>query len=831
MKTFLLAASLLFLTGSAVAQSSEWRHIIQENKHLPFSEICLKIEDYFKQNAAHEKERSTEKEEEGSAYNKYQKWKYFNQFRLTEDGYLPTPKDVLEAFANEKSRLKVDRSAECDWSYIDQMDNDGGYWGIGRTTGVTFHPTDDQLFYVTSPGGGVWKTTDGGQTYTSSDDGLPYGACSNLVMDPTNTDVLYVVNGDPFSWWQSCTGVYKSTDGGITWLPTTLAFSLNQTVIQELKMSPTDPQILFAATTDGLYKTTDGGLNWGIARSGEYTSVAFKPNDGTTIYAAASNGTDQVFKSVDTGITWTQITTFNMGSNFIRLSTTQLDAERLLISCSDNTLYQTTDAGTTITQLGATPENEIVCYSPQDTNTLYCGYVVLYRSTDGGMSWNQITDWWNSGEYTEIHADFDEFAYSNNTNDIYFCNDGGLYKYDETNDQWSDLSNGLQIGQFYRIINAGNNDMVLLGGTQDNGGRKRAPNGDWINENGGDGMEVAMNPDDYYEYYTCYINGTGLERTSNGGGTRVNIYNNIPGNPVGQWVTPYDMDPQSAESLVAGYNRIYRTDNKGANWYELGINLANSNEGVVDIELSHYDVDVVYASYSDKFLKTTDSGQNWDNINLPGTQPITRITTDPTNDDHIWVTRGGYTAGTKVTRSIDGGETWTDYSEGLPNVPHNVIIFEPNSPGRLYVGNDFGVYFRDSLMEAWELYGNGLPITFVNDLDIAPTAQKLRAGTFGRGIWEADLCATSIAGVSEEGVAHTYAFIYPNPSKGEFALIQKTVHSLKDIQLTDLNGRKVPFTLNTLSGITTVKTTVPAGVYLLSYTANGTVYSEKLTVE
>lgn len=833
MKTLILLLTLSFLTHAAMAQSSskEWRQIVQQNYHLPFTEICALIEEHFRTHGEDQPEKFTEKEEEGSAYNKYQQWKYMNQFRLTEEGYLPSPKMVLEAFANEKAKQKVDRSADCEWSYIDQLENDGGYWGIGRTTCLTFHPTDDQFFYVCTPGGGIWKTTDGGQTYTSADDGLPYGATSNLVMDPTNVDVLYVVNGDPFSWWQSCTGVYKSTDGGATWLPTTLAFSLNQIVIQELKMSPTNPQVLLAATSDGLYRTTDGGLNWSVVRAGGYTSVAFRPNDGATVYAACSNGVDQVFKSVDTAATWTQMTNFTSSNNFIRLSTTHLDEDRLLMSHADNSLYQTTDAGATITQLGNTPENEIVSYSPLDTNILYAGYVVLYRSTDGGMTWNQITDWWNSGEYIEIHADFDEFAFSSNHDHIYFCNDGGVYKYDEPNDQWTDLSNGLKIGQFYRIINAGNNDMVVLGGTQDNGGRKRTPNGVWINENGGDGMEVAMNPDNYYEYYTCYINGTGLERTLNGGGTRTNIYQNIPGNPIGQWVTPYDMDPQSSSSLVAGYNRIYRTDNQGANWYEIGVNMVNINDGVVDIELSHYDVDVVYASYSDRIFKTTDSGQNWENINLPGTQPITRITTDPTNDDHIWVTRGGYTDGVKVTQSLDGGATWTDYSEGLPNVPHNVIIFEPNSPGRLYVGNDFGVYYRDSLMAAWEPYGTGLPITFVNDMDIAPTAQKLRVGTFGRGIWEADLCATSIAGVNEQGIVDEYAFIYPNPSKGEFAVVQKTVHALKDMKLTDLNGRKVPFTINTVSSVTTVKTDAPAGVYLLTYTANGTVYSTKLTVE
>ncbi|MDH4471808.1 MAG: T9SS type A sorting domain-containing protein [Fluviicola sp.] len=836
MKALHLITFLVF-TPVVMAQSQGWKQLVYANKTATFQELCTQIETYFKESAdSTERINASEKEEEGSEYNKYQQWKYFMQFRLTEDGYLPSPEVVLEAFANEKAKQKVAKSALCDWTFIDQVDNDGGYWGIGRTTCVTFHPANDQLFYVCSPGGGIWKTTDGGQTYASADDGLPYGAASNLLIDPSNPNTLYVSNGDNSGWWTSSTGVYKSTDAGATWLPTDLVFTLDATAIYELKMSPTNPSVIVAATTNGLFRTVDGGVNWTTIRAGSYSSVSFKPDDGNVIYAALDDywGVSQVFKSTDAGATWAAITAFTWNYNFITLATTPLDVDRLLVSCDYGglrPLFQSLDGGATYNQLADTPENTMIGYSPNDVNTLYCGYVVAYRSTNGGSSWTQITDWWGSGQFTEIHADFHYIAYSNNSSHVYFCNDGGVYKLNETTDQWTDLSNGLKIGQFYRIANAGNHALVMIGGTQDNGGRKRLPNGSWINANGGDGMEVAMRPDNIQEYYTCYINGTGLERTLNGGSTTTNISDNLPGDQVGQWVTPYEIDPTNSDELVAGYNRIFRSPNKGNTWFEIGTNTVNPSEGVVDIEISATDQDVIFASYSDQLLKTMDGGGSWTTYNLPGNAPITRIALDPANHDHIYVSRGGYTNNTKVYKSTNGGTTWVNYSTGLPNVPCNVIITEPNSPGRLYVGNDYGVYYRDSVMTSWEPYGENLPITFVNDLKIAPAANKLRAGTFGRGIWEVDLCATSVAGVSEVGITDTYALIYPNPVKNTFSIVQKTVHPIEQIQLVDLNGKKVAFQTETKSGMVVVTVDLPAGFYLLTYTANGETFSSKIAVE
>lgn len=828
----------MLLAGSVFGQLQEWKQIVYANQKDDFRTICEKVEAYFESHEEEEKlrEHHEEAEEEGSSYNHFLQWKYFMQFRLTEDGHLPAPATVMNAFADENARQKIHRSTDCPWTFIDQVENDGGYWGIGRTTCVSFHPSNDQIYYVCSPGGGIWKTTDGGQHYNAADDGLPYGATANLLINPTDPNVLYVSNGDHSGWWTTSTGVYKSTDGGQSWLPTTLVFNLDNTAIYEMQMSPTDPNVIFAATTNGLYRTTDGGLNWTIARAGGHSSVRFQPGNGNVVYAAFNDywGVSQVYKSTDGGTTWNAITTYTWNYNFIKLATTQQDPDRLLVSCDyagNRPLFQSSDAGATFSTLTDTPENSIIAYSPNDVNTLYCGYVVAYRSTDGGTTWDQITNWYNDGQHTEIHADFHYVGYSNNASHIYFCNDGGMYRLNETTDTWTDLSNGLKIGQFYRIANAGNNDVFMIGGTQDNGGRKRLVSGEWVNANGGDGMEVAIRPDDFDTYYTTYINGTGLQRTTDGGNTTTDIHANIPGTTNGQWVTPYELDPNNSDVIVAAYDNIFRSTDQGDTWDMIGTNTIAAGEGFTDMEIAPSNSLVIYAAYQDVLFKTTNGGTTWTTSNLPGNAPISRIEVHPDDASKIWVSRGNYSNNTKVTYSPDGGTTWTNYSTGLPNVPCNVVIYEPNSPGRLYAGNDYGVYYRDSTMSSWQPFGTDLPVTFVNDLKFVPTAHKLRAGTFGRGVWEIDLCASSSAGMFEQTLSSDYAVIYPNPSKGDIWVVQKTVHPVERIALTDMAGKKVAFSSEVSGDVTTLHLKVAAGTYVLNYVVNGRNFSQKITVE
>lgn len=827
--TGLIFLGLLFLNPLvSLAQDTGWKRFTTgENKS--FEAACQQIDQYF---LLHPDE---EKNSEGSSYNAYQQWKYFWKNRLTEEGNFPDSKLVQSAFVDaylEKQMGRAEDSLSCPWTYIDQTTNSGGYWGMGRTTSAVFHPVNNQIFYVASAAGGIWKTTNNGQSYTPMNDGLPYGAASNLLMDPGNPDVLYVSNGDHVGWWAYSSGVYKSTDGGQNWLPTGLVFNFGNTAIYKMQMDPLNSQIIYAATTNGLYKTVNGGNNWTVVRSGSHSDVKFKPGNSNIIYTATDDywGSSEIYKSSNGGQSWSQLTNLNTNYNFIKLVTTPLDNQRIGYVCSqpDQSFYESTDEGSNFVFRSILPEGNLIAYAPNNPQQLYCGFLKIFRSNDSGVNWTQMTDWYNTGVLPEIHADQREIVYTPNNQEIVFCNDGGIYRYNIANDFWTDHSNGLLIGQFYRIAHSSSHPLMMIGGTQDNGGRKRNQSGNWENVNGGDGMEVAIEPGNDNVYYTTYIFGTGWNRTTDNGANWTDIQQNIPGQPEGQWVTPYDLDPNNPQTIVAGFDQVWRSTDRGDSWTAISNDLSGNGEDLTDIEIAPSNSNVIYAALNNKVYVTQNLGQSWLTYTLPGTAPITRIAIHPTIPGIAWVTRGGYSSSIKVYRTSNFGAGWSNYSTGLPNVPANCVIYQNGSNDRLFVANDLGVYYRDNDMNTWEPFGIDLPSTLVNDLKIHYPTSKLRAGTFGRGIWEVDLCPQQTQG-SKELIQDDLLMIYPNPSHGIIQIKNKNTEPIQEISLCNIDGKVISFNeVSTTDYSRVIEFDGAAGIYFLNIKQAGKIRHYKI---
>ncbi|MFN0203397.1 MAG: WD40/YVTN/BNR-like repeat-containing protein, partial [Bacteroidia bacterium] len=251
--SYLFLAICLFLPAGSSAQSLS--QILTSSKN--FYEIQAQAKSYFESQPTEEKPFL---EKESSEYAKYRQWEWFWKSRINEDGSFP---DIQGGEALQMAQNQQKTSTQPDWTFISQTVCDGGYNGMGRASGIAFHPTDVNTFYVASPIGGIWKTTNGGATYTSLGAGMGYGGASNLLIDYTNPNIMYCSNGDHSGWWTYSMGIYKSTDAGQTWTSAGLNWSLaNNVAISKLTMSPSDPKVLFAATTLGLYRTTNGGTNW-----------------------------------------------------------------------------------------------------------------------------------------------------------------------------------------------------------------------------------------------------------------------------------------------------------------------------------------------------------------------------------------------------------------------------------------------------------------------------------------------------------------------------------------------------------------------------------------
>lgn len=749
---------LFIAFGSISAQDPQW--LGARSGSVNFFEICRKADSSFAG------ERTVFNQRRGFSdgeYVQYQRWKWYWEKRVDEQGNFPE-------FSDESlQRQAPTPSTQSAWTNISQTTCIGGYNGMGRATCIAFDPVNPAVMYVGAPIGGLWKTTDGGLTYTALTDALPYVSVGSCVVDYSNSSVLYISVGDHQGWWNFSRGIYKSTDGGATWAVTGLNWQFAQgRAISKIVMDPFNPQILFAATSNGLYKTINGGTNWTVARTGYYSDIEFEPGT-SNIYAALHDywGSSEVFRSTDGGSTWNALTSFAAQYNWIRLAVTPANAAKLAVMCSinNNPLYISTNYGANLNYVADVPEGSVLHFSPTNANILYCGGLFVQKSTDGGATWNVLTWWYNNPPYSEVHADQRNVEFHPLVPDlIYFCNDGGLYSYSENSGSFTELTNGFVTTQFYKIAISQSDPNIIIGGTQDNGGRLRDQNGQWRSTNGGDGMDVAIDPTDNDVIYTTYIYGKlyrSMDRWVND--TYYCISDNIPGGtPPGSWVAPYMLDPSDNSTIIAGYDDVWRSIDRGNTWNALSSGIFGGST-IECLAVAASDPNTIWVSSDTSISMTSNLGGNWSAINNPSDLRITSLTVSPTNTNDIWITCGGYTAAKKVYYSANAGATWTNLTTGLPNTAVNTSLYEIGSNDRIYVGTDAGVYVRDPANPTWTLVGTGLPNTAVTDLEIYYATGMLRAGTYGRGIWETSVALFS--GEPESPVQPLLeVMVIPNPA-------------------------------------------------------------------
>src|SRR6185503_1400270 len=181
-----------------------------------------------------------------------------------------------------------------------------------------------------------------------------------------------------------------------------------------------------------------------------------------------------------------------------------------------------------------------------------------------------------------------------------------------------------------------------------------------------------------------------------------------------------------------GKTQVYRSTNSGTDWTQVG-NL--NGDYLVDLAYAPSNPNYIYAMSPSSFFASTNGNTFNQRTNFPPSLSATAMAVSNTNPNKLWVTSSGYSDGEKVYVSNDGGVTWTNYSTGLPNLPVNCIVYQNGSNDALYVGTDVGIYYRNSAMSSWQPFFNGLPNVIVNELEIQYSSGKIRAATYGRGLW------------------------------------------------------------------------------------------------
>lgn len=736
--------------------------------------------------------------EKGKGYKQFKRWEWYWEQRVGKDGKFPKSSvvyDEWKKYSDSHQTYNKTESYSGDWTFMGTTSSSGGYSGIGRINCIAFHPTIANTFWVGTPAGGLWKTTDGGATWTTNTDNLPVLGISDIAIDPTNPNIMYIATGDGdaalslFNGYgdTKSLGVLKSTDGGATWNATGLNISVaDQRLIRRLIINPSDPQILIAATSAGIYRTSDGGDNWTVPQTGAwFIDLEFKPGDPNYIYAstfADANDDAQIYTSTNGGVNWTKVTNFTNTSR-INLAVSADFPALVDALCADMNgglygLSYSNNSGASFSEyFSGTPTTNLLhcsanasgsggqgtydlayAINPSNSDEIWLGGINTWRTTDGGANW-YLNNFWTPGSTSgcgsnpgvpTVHADKHFFAYHPLNSNIFFeCNDGGLYKTTDGGTTWEDITNGMGISQIYRIgTNAQLSDNVICG-LQDNG-TKELYNNIWYDQTGGDGMECIIDYTDANIQYGTYVEGE-ISKTTDGWATKnIIVQNNGTAGTVdesGEWVTPYIMHPTDHNTLLVGKSQVYETTDGGDNWSQLGIISGITSGKILSLAYAPSNTNTIYAASAYEIFRTTDGGANWDLV-ATFTTKITYIAVDPVNSQRLWTTQSGYVDGDKVWYSANGGDNWTNVSGTLPNLPVNCIVYENGTNDRLYVGTDVGVYYKDNSMSDWELFNNGLPNVVVNELEISYNDNKLWAATFGRGLWQTELDCPVLAAIS-----------------------------------------------------------------------------------
>jgi photosystem II stability/assembly factor-like uncharacterized protein len=501
----------------------------------------------------------------GSGYKQYKRWEWFWEPRVRATGRFPDPNHnwrEWSRFIDKNGALLADAGAAA-WrplgpSQVPPQGNDG----LGRLNCIAFHPTDPNTFWVGAPAGGLWKTTDFGESWTCNTDQLPVLGVSDIAIDPRDPNVMYIATGDgdqgSLSGVQTdqrfvqgdtrSIGVLRTTNGGVTWQPTGLRFEASELVlIRRLLIDPASPSTLLAASTIGVLRTDDAGGSWRIVAPGYFMDLEYHPTNPSIVYAAtAAIGGDgsAFYRSIDGGMNWEGI----IGSQQIlrmKIGVTPQRPNRVDLLCASLSgglggIFASADAGQTFNASGYVPDtlqgrpnllgwfagaaddlggqgsyDLAYAISPDDPYEMFVGGVNTWKTSDGGATWGLANFWsvypWDSAFNSRIalaHADKHFLRYHPLKPDHLFeCNDGGLWYTSNRGSTWTNISSGLQIGQIYRIASSPFEDYTVLAGHQDNA-TWMLDQGQWRQAGVGDGMEVAVDRFDRNLMYRVGQNGS-----------------------------------------------------------------------------------------------------------------------------------------------------------------------------------------------------------------------------------------------------------------------------------------------------------------------------------
>jgi photosystem II stability/assembly factor-like uncharacterized protein len=693
--------------------------------------------------------------DKNSGYKQFRRWQFEALPFVLPDGSFKSANHDFDEFQKFKDQNPGDEIVGT-WTPVGPTVFPQQYYGnqcpgLGRISALAFHPTDEDILFAGAPLGGLWKSTDGGDNWVNwHTDNINTMGVSDIVIDYTNADIIYIGTGDRDGWMSWGLGVYKSTDGGYTWTQKTEG--MGNKIISKLLMYPDNHNYLLAAAENGIYFSANGGESWTKVHStsNAVRDLVFKPGNPNYIYATAG-GT--LYRSTNYGAVWNSIMTTD--AHRMVIAVTPDNPDKFYVMATKNSkftaLYFSNDSGSSLYQYNSTGlsiegqggYNLDLAVDPNNENILYCGMINVFKSTDGGYSWTMIA---NAGQ---IHADQHVFEFSPHTDDYLFIgNDGGVYKIwvGGGNHTVTTISDGLMISEVYRLGTSATNPDLMICGMQDCGTyvTSSIP---WLHREGGDGMNCEIDYSDPNIMYASSQNGN-ISRSVDGGnsfqGIAADGVNGI--NQSGDWLSAFVLDQFDHSIMFAGFKDVWRSNNVNTmipgniTWTNISAGQL-SGQDIMLIEQSPVDGNYVFVADAggNRFFMTTNAYSatpTWTELEKPYSHNISRIEAHPTNSDIVY-----FAIVDVISRYEISTNTWTNLTGNLPLVTKLCLVYQKNSNEGLYVGTTTGIFYKDAEMSDWVVYKSDLPTTNIFDMEINYDTDppQLFAATFGRGIWKTDV--------------------------------------------------------------------------------------------
>jgi photosystem II stability/assembly factor-like uncharacterized protein len=668
----------------------------------------------------------------------------------------------------------------------------------GRVRAIAIHPSDGNKIWVGGVAGGIWKTTDGGSNWRVLNDFSANLAITSIVFDGSNRDIMYASTGEGFFNADAIRGggVFKSTDGGQTWIrlsSTDPSSDSNWYYINRLATHPTTSGILLSANrSSGVYRSTDSGATWTrvLVPSGTYAyayQVAFDPNNGNN--AIAGLGSGRIAYSTDAGATWTTTTIVSTGSTFSgRVEVAYAPSSSATVyasvqNSSTGAVYRSTNGGASWSLRSSSGHlqnsqgwyDNTIWVSPVDSNFVVVGGIDLFRSTNGGTSFTQISAWfrWPNSPHADQHAIVGHPSFDGSSNlTVFVGNDGGVWKStnistatsSSSSNTWSSISTGIVTTQFYGGA-ASASGTLFNGGTQDNGSLSASNTTTWTQFFGGDGGYAAIDQTDANYVYGEYVYAS-VHRSSDGG-TNSDGYicsgiedadsGSCGGTGEANFISPFILDPNSQSRMLVGANRLWISDNVKAStptWRSAKAASSTSSNYISAIAVASGNSSVIWVGHNNgEVYKTTNgtaTSPTWTSVTIGVSRQVMRILIDASDSNTVYVSFGGYSSG-NLRKTTDGGTTWTNISTGLPEAPIRGIARHPSTASWIYVGTEVGVYSSEDGGSSWSTTNDGPGAVSVDELFFAGTTTNLIAVTHGRGMFQASIASSSTTATPETG--------------------------------------------------------------------------------